>query len=480
MHSVVVHGHFYQPPREDPWTEEVDREPGAAPFHDWNERVTQQSYRPVATARVTDASGRVADRQMNLYEWMSFDAGATLLRWMEKHAHDVYRAMVDADRASSERLGGHGNAIAMPFHHVILPLASRRDKATEVRWGLADFQRRFGRPAEGLWLPETAVDEETLVVLAEEGVRFTVLAPHQVENAPRNGEPLRFAAGNGRELALFVYDGRLANDVAFGSLLSDGIELARRLAPPDDERSAAKSAFTLASIATDGETFGHHHVFGEMGLARALTLLSARHGVRVENFASVLARVPPRIPAQLVAPSSWSCAHGVQRWFGDCGCRLKAGTSQAWRCPMRAALDWLAYQLDDRFASDGSRCFSNPWAVRDAFGQCASLPEARRREFAATHMIAGANLDDAARFLEGMKSRLGMFGSCAWFFDDVAGRESELMLRLAAHAVELLGDPGIEGTFLARLAAARSNDPVAGDGAAVYRALQAGTRAVVA
>ncbi len=475
MRSVVVHGHFYQPPREDPWREEIVQEPGAAPFHDWNERITHESYRPVAAARLLDQSGNV-EWQMNLYEWMSFDAGATLLRWMEKHALDVYRAMLDADRASAERLGGHGNAVAMPYNHVILPLASRRDKITEVRWGLADFQRRFGRPAEGLWLPETAVDEETLVVLAEQGVRFTILAPHQVEQAPARGEPFRFDAGNRRELALFIYDGALSSGVAFGPLLRDGVELARRLEAPGGKLPGAGGAPSLTSIATDGETFGHHHRFGEMGLARALTLLAARPSVCVENFASVLSRVPLRRKARLVAPSSWSCSHGVQRWCGDCGCRLESATSQSWRCPLRAALDWLACQLDERFVSDGTRCFADPWAVRDALGACASLPADRRREFAASHLLAGASLDDAARLLEGVRSRLGMFGSCAWFFDDVAGHETSLMLRLAAHAVELLGDAGIEGTFLARLAAARGNDPALLDGAAVYRALRPAAR----
>src|SRR5579862_6872235 len=244
--SVVVHGHFYQPPRENPWRDAVDTEPNAAPFHDWNARICHECYEPVSAAQVLDADGRVVER-VNLFEWLSFDVGATLLRWLDRNAQAVYRAVLDGDRLSTQRLGGHGNAIAMPYHHVILPLASRRDKVTEVRWGLADFRRRFGREAEGLWLPETAMDEETLVVLAEEGVRFTILAPQQVERSPTAGEPLRFSAGGGRELAVFVYDGSLSAGVAFGALLRDGEALAARLAAPPDGSAAGSRSDSLVS-----------------------------------------------------------------------------------------------------------------------------------------------------------------------------------------------------------------------------------------
>src|ERR1043166_1792424 len=284
--SVVVHGHFYQPPRENPWRDEVDPEPTAAPFHDWNERIAHESYDAVATARVLDDAGHVL-RTVNLYEWLSFNVGTTLLRWLETHDVDVYEAMLEGDRLSARRLDGHGNALAMPYHHIILPLASRRDKVTEIRWGLADFRRRFGREAEGLWLPETAVDEETLVVLAEEGVRFTIVAPHQVRTPPTSGLPLRFAAGKGREVAIFVYDGEIASGVAFGKLITDGDALARALAPFRDDVPAAEEPLSLISIATDGETFGHHHKFGEMALARAFALLDIHPSVRIENYASL-------------------------------------------------------------------------------------------------------------------------------------------------------------------------------------------------
>ena len=467
MHSVVVHGHFYQPPRENPWRDEVEADVAAAPFHDWNTRIAHECYRPFATARILDDTGHVAGRT-NLFEWTSFDAGPTLLRWLETHARDVHTAMVVADRASARRLRGHGNAMAMPYHHLILPLASRREKVTEVRWGLADFRRRFGRDAEGMWLPETAVDEATLVVLAEEGVQFTVLAPHQVESLAPNGGPLRFAAGGSRHLAIFTYDGALAHDVAFGHLLDDGDVLARRLAV--GVADLGRHAYSLTAIATDGETFGHHRTFAEMALARAIGRLRQQPGVRVENFASVLARAPARVSARVVEDSSWSCPHGIERWRSDCGCRATPGTSQAWRRSLRTALNWLARELDARFEEEGAALFTDePLRVRDAYGSVAALPAAARREFADAHVRPGADRDRAMQLLECMRARLGMFSSCAWFFDDVAGHETLLMLRLAAYALDMAGNTALERGLLERLAFARSNDPSEGDGARVFR-----------
>jgi alpha-amylase/alpha-mannosidase (GH57 family) len=431
MRSVVVHGHFYQPPREDPWTDEVPIEKGAAPFHDWNARIAHECYEPFAAARLLNPAGAVSG-MTNLYEWTSFDVGTTLMRWIERHSPVAYRAMLDADRASAARFGGHGNAVAMPYHHVILPLASRRDKVTEVRWGLEDFRRRFGRDAEGMWLPETAMDEETLVVLAEAGVRFTILAPQQVVNAPADGGPLGFDAGGGRSLALFVYNGPLAADAAFGTLLNDGDAMARRMAAPVAGATRAGGDGTLVSLAVDGETFGHHHKFAEMALARAVSKLRADPAVRLENYASVLARMPARVEAELVAPSSWSCPHGIERWRSNCGCRMTAGTSQEWRRPLRAALDWLARMLDARIPS-----------LDAGLGSAAPPPGA-------------------------LRSRFAMFGSCAWFFDDAAGLEVELMLRLAAHAIDLAGDEDIERHFIERLTLAKSNYPAEGDAGKMY------------
>jgi len=448
--SAVIHAHFYQPPREEPWLELVEREAGAAPFHDWNRRIERECYRAVVAARLPAADGRIG-RIVNTLEQISFNVGPTLAEWLEREAPDTWAAMLAADRVSAERLGGHGNAIAQPFHHVILPLASRRDKSTEVRWGIADFRRRFGREPEGMWLPETAVDDETLDVLAEEGIRFTILAPHQVEEVPPAGHPGQYTTANGRSISLFLYDGPLSHDVAFGPLISDGnrwagVMLARPL--PGTEPG-------LVSIATDGETYGHHHRFGEMALATALHHLSTQAQTRVENFASFLARHPATHPVRLVEPSSWSCVHGIERWRSDCGCRTKSGTSQAWRAPLRAALDWLATELHTRFAEEAAAFFPDPWAARDTYAAI-GLP---------SHLPVRAK-----ELLELERNALRMFTSCGWFFDDVAGLETIVCLRYAARAIELsgVGAADLEAGLRERLALAQSNDPALGNGRDVY------------
>lgn len=452
VRSIVVHGHFYQPPREDPWLDEVAVEPSAAPFHDWNERIEHECYRAVVAARVYARDGRIA-RIVNTLASISFDFGPTLFEWLERKAPDTYAAVLDADRLSRERHDGHGNAIAMPYHHTILPLASRRDKVTEVRWGIADFRRRFGREPVGMWLPETAVDPETLDVLAEAGIRFTILAPHQVKGAPAGGFPGLYRTPGGRSIALFVYDGAISHDVAFGPLLKDAKAWAARLTAPGKTGGGTKPR--LVAVATDGETFGHHHRFGEVALAWLLQDLERHRDVRVENFAAFLARHPPEQEVQLVAPTSWSCPHGVERWRSDCGCRLapERPTQQRWRAPLREALDWLAAELHARFEREGAEVFADPWAARDAYRPGDAGVQGRAREL-----------------LELERNALRMFTSCGWFFDDIAGLEAVQILKYAARAIELAGKdaPRLEAGLLERLARAESNERGAGSGRDVY------------
>ena len=345
MHNVVVHAHCYQPPREDPWLELVETEPSAAPDHDWNARIDRECYARMAETEVRqrlagampgdpDARAGVA-RLINLYGWCTFDVGATLCEWMETGAPDTLRAMVEGDAASVKRWG-HGNAIAAPYHHVILPLASPRDRRTEVRWGIADFQRRFGRFPDGMWLPECAADEDTLDLLAAEGISFTILAPYQVTTKHEtHGLPVLWRGASGRTLAILPYDGSLAGDVAFGGLLQNPAALAQRLAP-----SIADGQDRCTTLATDGETFGHHHRNGERTLALALAAIARRSDARITNAASMMASHPPTLEAKLVSPSSWSCAHGVERWRSNCGCRLNHDkpAAQQWRNPLRVAL----------------------------------------------------------------------------------------------------------------------------------------------
>jgi alpha-amylase/alpha-mannosidase (GH57 family) len=467
--SVVVHGHFYQPPRENPWTGVVDPEPTAAPFHDWNQRIDTECYGPVGNARVLGADGSVEHRD-NLYAAMSFDVGPTLFEWMETSAPATYGRILEADKISVARLG-HGNAIAMPYHHTILPLASRRDKVTEVRWGIADFRRRFEREPEGMWLPEMAVDEETLEVLAEAGILFTILAPHQVETPSELGLPLSFRAAKGREIALCIYDGRLSGDIAFGRLITDGALLANRLAP-----EAPSDHFIITAVATDGETFGHHHRFGEMALARAFRILAEQDDVQIENFASFLARNPPLIDAVLVSPSSWSCPHGVERWRSDCGCRLapEEHTSQAWRAPLRDSLEWLAGELHEIFEREGKELFGiNPWLVRDNYGDVMAASEAQALAFVAasiTRRNDGARVERAAELLAMEEAALSMFTSCAWFFDDIARIETIQVLKYAAFAIELSGDGvRLETGLLERIGDVESNDPAEGTARDIWR-----------
>lgn len=451
-HHVIIHGHFYQPPREEPWLELVPREPTAAPWHDWNARITAECYAPLVRARVLDPTGRIR-RVLNAWSRLSFDVGPTLFRWFDTHAPAVGEAIVAADRDAVRRLG-FGNALAMPYHHIILPLASRRDKVTEVRWGIRDFQQRFGRMPEGMWLPETAVDEETLAVLVEEGIRFTVLAPHQVTTIPPNGAPGRWRGAGGEMLAIFVYDGTIAHDVAFGDLLRHAPRWLERIR---EAPHAVANASRITAIATDGETFGHHHRFGDLALASLIDEIERLEDVALSNFGAALAETPPHTDLEIVAPSSWSCPHGVERWREDCGCRMDPGTNQAWRAPLRAGLEVVAQAIHAVVERDWPADAGDPWAARDRAG-----PD-----------LAGvATLPAAARqLLEAELHALAMFTSCAWFFDDLARVEPLIVLRHAARAMEFLPAPlhqAIQTALLATLATAQANDPVDGDGATIW------------
>ncbi|NJD20372.1 MAG: DUF1925 domain-containing protein [Gemmatimonadetes bacterium] len=470
MRSVVVHGHFYQPPREDPWTGRVPVEPSAAPFHDWNRRIHDECYRAVVAARVLDGEGRIA-AVVNTLEWISWDAGPTLMAWLAREAPDTYRAFLEADARSAARLG-HGNAVAAPYHHVILPLASRRDKVTEVRWGVADFRRRFGRDPVGMWLPEAAVDTETLEVLAQEGIRFTVVGPTQVLKVPAHGLPGRVALPSGRSIALAVYDGGLSHDVAFGQLLRDALAWARRMAGDGEPAGAGRR---LTVLATDGETFGHHHRWGDMALAAAVLSVRARTDARLENFASFLARSPATEPVTLVEPSSWSCAHGVERWRSECGCRMDPTrpTQQKWRAVLRDTLDDLAGGLHGLFQEEAGALLADPWAAREAYGAVFDQGDAARLRLVAEHERRALQPDERRRVLELLemeRDALRMFTSCGWFFDDLGGLEPLQVLRYAAHALDLAGAGGrpLEEELRGRLAEAASNDPIKGSGAGLW------------
>ena len=490
--SVVIHGHFYQPPREDPWLEALERQPSAAPYHDWNERIAHECYRAVLAARVPGAGGRIA-KIVNTLHFISFNFGPTLLEWMEGNVPRIYRSVLEADEASRRLSGGHGNALAQAYHHTILPLASRREKISEIRWGIRDFSRRFRREPVGMWLPETAVDTETLEILAREGIAFTIVAPHQVTKAPAGGLPGIVRTSGGRSIALFIYDGPLSHSVAFGPFLRDAEAWARAIVhrptpdagtplpgkgvspEPRDKGSGSASSGTgkvrepqthrLVSMAMDGETFGHHHRFGEMALAAVLLRLKGMEGIRLENFASFLDRSPPREKVELVEPSSWSCSHGVGRWRTDCGCRSDTTrtSQQEWRTWLREAVDWLAGEIHEIYVEEGTPLLGDPWTARDRFGAVASSgPEASQSLLG---QIAPKELDAlemvrARELLELEQQALRLFTSCGWFFDDLAGLEPLQVLRYAARALELTGARRreLEEGFLNRLETAVSNE----------------------
>jgi len=497
-HSVIIHGHFYQPPREDPWTGEIRAQPSAAPFHDWNARIEAECYRAVAAARILGPEGRIREI-LNCLELISFNFGPTLLNWMDGEAPSTYQAILEADARSVKRLG-HGNAMAQAYHHTILPLASRREKATEVRWGMEDFRRRFRRDPAGMWLPETALDDETLDVLAQEGIAFTVVAPHQVDPLPSNGMPGLYRTENGRSIVLFPYDGPVSHGVAFGALLKNAEGLAHLLSLKTTEGGSAEewsprttgdpehqvampgqvpprpesSPRRLVSIATDGETYGHHHRFGEMALAAALLRLRANPDVRVENYASFLDHSPPAEEVTLVEPSSWSCSHGVDRWRTDCGCKMDPSrpTQQGWRGPLRSAMEGIADEIHERFTGEGTALLGDPWEARNAYGRVVSGSESLE-DFLTGWMDGEPSDNDSSRaacLLELERNALRLFTSCAWFFDDLAGIEPRQILRYAARALELLGDRGekARADFLARMGEAQTNETPPRDGATLF------------
>ena len=475
---VCVHGHFYQPPRENPWTGEVDLEVSARPFHDWNERITAECYGP-------NGAGLPSN-----YSRMSFNFGPTLLAWMETSSPDTYRSILEADRASRERFSGHGSAIAQAYNHVILPLANRRDKVTQVVWGIRDFEFRFDRRPEGLWLPETAVDDDTLEILAEKGIAFTILAPSQARRVREAGgewrevgppgidprEPYRVPLPSGRSIAVFFYDGGLANGIAFGNLARSGSDLAGALL----SRFGDFAHPPLVHVATDGETYGHHVAGGERALAAALEAIESSGLARLTNYAEHLERFPPRREALVVSKTSWSCSHGVGRWTDDCGCSAGVAASHPWRRPLREALDWLRDTLAAPYEAAASTLLKNPWAARDDAIDIVLDPSAASVDrFLERHAVGALSADERGLvlgLLELQRNALLMYTSCGWFFDDPAGLETRQVLRYAARAVELAEEHlggSIEPLFLRLLERVRSGLGERPDASELYRTLRA-------
>jgi alpha-amylase/alpha-mannosidase (GH57 family) len=488
MRYVCVHGHFYQPPRENPSLEAVELQDSAYPYHDWNERITAECYGPNATSRILDNEQRIL-QLVNNYAQMSFNFGPSLISWLKAKTPKVYEAILDADRMSQRKFGGHGSAIAQGFNHMILPLANRRDKVTQVKWGISDFQQRFGRNPEGMWLPETAVDTETLEVLAGNGIAFTILAPRQAKRVRRKGsrtwkdvtgdriDPSRaylVRLPSRKTISVFFYDGPISQGVAFEGLLNDGKRFADRLLSGfSDSRDWPQ----LSHIATDGETYGHHHHYGERALSYALHHIEENKLAELTNYGQFLERYPADHFVEIIENSSWSCVHGIERWKSNCGCNSggHGNWNQEWRAPLRAALDWLRDELAAVYQERATALLKDPWQARDEYihvtvDRC----DTTFASFFGDHATHALNKDEqvtALKLLEMQRHALLMYTSCGWFFDELSGLETVQVIHYAGRSVQLakefLGDH-LEEQFRERLRLAKSNLPEHGDGAQIY------------
>ena len=493
---ICIHGHFYQPPRENPWLEVIELQDSAYPYHDWNRKVTAECYAPNASSRILDEKERIINIGNN-YAKISFDVGPTLLAWMKKNTKDVYQAVLDADRQSRDRFSGHGSALAQAYNHIILPLANSRDKVTQILWGIKDFESHFGRAPEGMWLPETAVDLESLDIMAGFGIRFTILAPHQAKqfraledpvwrNIERSNldttRPYIQHLPSGRTIILFFYDGPTARAVAFEKLLSNGGAFANRLIQNFHEEPHVPQ---LVHIATDGESYGHHHRFGDMALAYALDFIEKNRMARLTNYGEYLERHPPVHEVEIHENTSWSCGHGIERWRSDCGCHTGAHPEwrQAWRKPLREAVDRLRDSIVPFYEEKAGHFLKDPWEARNDYIQVIlDRSVDRGKAFLEKHACRELNEGDritAIKLLELQRQAMLMFTSCGWFFDDISGIEAVQTILYAGRAIQLgeeLFGQVLEGPFLELLERATSNLPAMGNGRRIYETNVADSR----
>ena len=493
---ICIHGHFYQPPRENPWLETVETQDSAAPYHDWNERVCAESYATNGAARTVNNKNQII-RIVNNYSRMSFNFGPTLMSWLKGNAPRTYRMILDGERRSRRLNSGHSSAIAQVYNHVIMPLANQRDKITQIRWGIADYESHYGSAPEGMWLSETAVDSESLELLAQHGMKFTILAPSQCKrvrplkqdatdndpawttplgNSVDTTRPYLMRFDSGVSIAIFFYDGPTSRAIAFEGLLNSGEIFAARLKAGFEDNAQPQ----LESVATDGESYGHHHRHGEMALAYAVKLLEQDKTVKLTNYATFLELFPPEWECEIVENTSWSCAHGVERWRSDCGCNGgKPGFSQKWRAPLRKALDELRDAIATLTEDEGSKLFADVWAARDAYIEVIlDRSESVVERFLLDHQRQPLNAGERVRAMQLMEMQRHaqlMYTSCGWFFDDISGIETVQVIAYAARALqlakELFGDSAaeLEPAFLKTLGEAKSNVAAAGDGARIYK-----------
>ena len=485
---LTIHGHFYQPPRENPWLEEIELQESALPYHDWNARVCAECYSPNSISKIVGDGNKILDI-VNNYAHMSFNMGPTLLSWMEKYEPDTYKRIIDADIKSVEEFSGHGNALAQVYNHIIMPLANEKDKYTQVLWGGEDFKRRYGRMPEGIWLAETACDDETLGVLADCGIKFTVLSPYQAEKVIKNGEMIDVSDGTidstqayrynikcreNKYIDLFFYNAQISQAVAFEELLKDGGRFVEKI---KTGISKEEDFPRLVNIATDGESYGHHTKFGDMALAYVLRIKSYDEGFTLTNYGEYLEKFPPKNEVIIKPVSSWSCCHGVGRWKEDCGCSTGGmqGWNQKWRKPLREALDNLRDKLSKITESVGKNLFKDVWAARNDY-----INVILNRNEETVHLFleknAKENLSEqdkinAVKLMEIQRQAMLMYTSCGWFFNELSGIETVQILKYAARAIQLAGnfsDEDLESDFLDILQDAKSNIPGYGNGRDIW------------
>jgi len=487
---LTIHGHFYQPPRENPWLEAIELQDSALPCHDWNERINGECYNPNSVSKIVDSRNRILD-VVNNYEYMSFNFGPTLLSWMEEFAPLAYERVIKADINSVEEHEGHGNAIAQVYNHMIMPLSNEKDKETQVVWGIKDFESRFGRKPEGMWLAETAVDDESLRVLVDNGIKYTILSPYQALKIRKFGDkdwsdvswgnidPARayryyIKSSPDKFIDLFFYDGAISKSVAFDEILKDGNKFVRRLR---EGASDNRDFCQLVNIATDGESYGHHTKFGDMALSYVLRVRAKEEGFTIVNYAQYLEKCPSEIEVDIKQASSWSCFHGVGRWKEDCGCSTGGhpGWNQKWRKPLREALDYLRDELVTIFEKEGKTYFKTPWGARNEYIEVIlDRSESIIKKFQKENFVADLTEEQkvkAMELLEIQRQAMLMYTSCGWFFSEISGIETTQILKYAARAMQLaqnFSKKDIEKHFLELLAEAKSNFPEFGTGKDIF------------
>ncbi|HZY81840.1 MAG TPA: DUF3536 domain-containing protein [Cyclobacteriaceae bacterium] len=482
---ICIHGHFYQPPRENAWLEVIEVQDSSHPYHDWNERISAECYAPNAASRILDDKG-VITHIVNNYGKISFNFGPTLLSWMENNDAETYKQVLEADRESIARFSGHGSAIAQVYNHIILPLANARDKETQVIWGIRDFEKRFQRKPEGMWLAETAVDTESLEILAQNNIKFTILAPRQAKAIRRVGETqwtdvnegtvdtrnaYRVNLPSGRSIIVFFYNGSVSQGIAFTGLLNDG----RRFADSLLHSFGKEDVPQLVHVATDGETYGHHHRHGDMALAFCLNYIEKHNTATITNYAEFISKVEIGFEAQVIENSSWSCVHGVERWRSNCGCHSGAhpGWHQQWRGPLREALDWLRDRSMSLFEQEGRKFLRDPWAARnDYIDVIMSRTDKTVKKFFKDHVLSDVEPTKIFRLMEMQRHAMLMYTSCGWFFDEVSGIETTQVMQYACRVIQLAnqnGDLDLETEFVRMLERAPSNVPSLENAANVYR-----------